>query len=110
MGGFSEENLLCIDQRGFKTIIQAEAAEFLKSEQVIFNATVKEIGYSKDGVSVTLVNGTKLSADYALVTFSIGVLQNNDVSFEPSLPDWKEEAIQSIVMVKIIFPISYYEY
>lgn len=100
MGGFSEKNLLCIDQRGFKTIIQAEAAEFLSPEQVLLNATVKEIDYSAPGVSVTLVNGTKLNADYALVTFSVGVLQNNDVSFKPALPDWKEEAIQAIAMVK----------
>lgn len=99
MGGFSEDNLLCIDQRGFKTIIQAEAAEFLTPEQVLFNSTVKEIEYSTSGVSVILVNGTKLSADYALITFSVGVLQNNDVVFKPALPDWKEEAIQAITMV-----------
>ena len=99
MGGFSEDNLLCIDQRGFKTIIQAEAAEFLKPSQVMLNSTVKTISYSDSGVQVTLVNGKKLSADYALVTFSLGVLQNDDVSFEPALPDWKQEGIQSITMV-----------
>ena len=33
------------------------------------------------------------------MTFSVGVLQNDDVVFEPALPDWKQEAIQSIVMV-----------
>jgi len=37
-------------------------------------------------------------ADYALVTFSVGVLQNIDVTFVPALPDWKQEAIQSITM------------
>lgn len=99
MGGFSEDNLLCIDQRGFKTIIQAEAAEFLKPSQLMLNSTVKTIEYSTSGVKVTLTNGKTLSADYALVTFSVGVLQNNDVSFIPALPDWKQEAIQSITMV-----------
>ncbi|KAI5118801.1 hypothetical protein M0805_005143 [Coniferiporia weirii] len=98
MGGFSEDNLLCIDQRGFKTIIQAEAAEFLTPAQLMLNATVKEISYSASGVNVTLTNGTHLSADYALVTFSLGVLQNDDVVFKPTLPDWKQEAIQSITM------------
>ena len=98
-GGFSEDNLLCIDQRGFKTIVQAEAAEFLKPSQVMLNSIVKTISYSDSGVQVTLTNGEKLSADYALVTFSLGVLQNDDISFEPTLPDWKQEGIQSIVMV-----------
>lgn len=69
-GGFSEDNQLSIDQRGFKTIIQQEAAEFLKPEQVLLNATVDTISYSGEGVSVNLTDGTTLSADYALVTFS----------------------------------------
>ncbi|KAH8114417.1 hypothetical protein DFH11DRAFT_1855604 [Phellopilus nigrolimitatus] len=98
MGGFSEDNLLCIDQRGFKTIIQAEAAEFLSPSQAMLNATVRTVAYSDAGVNVTLTNGTRLTADYVLVTFSVGVLQNNDVVFKPSLPDWKQEAIQSITM------------
>ena len=101
MGGFSEDNLLCIDQRGFKTIIQAEAAEFLTAEQTMLNSTVKAIAYSKDGVEVELTDGNKLQADYALVTFSVGVLQNDDVGFKPILPDWKQEAIQSITMVRL---------
>lgn len=98
MGGFSEDNLLCIDQRGFKTIIQAEAAEFLTEAQVMLNSTVTNITYSDSGVNVTLTDGTTLSADYVLVTFSVGVLQNDDVTFIPALPDWKQEAIQSITM------------
>ncbi|KAL5482488.1 hypothetical protein ACEPAI_9082 [Sanghuangporus weigelae] len=98
MGGFSEDNLLCIDQRGFKTIIQAEAAEFLTPQQTMLNSTVKAISYTKEGVEVELTDGTSLNADYALVTFSVGVLQNDDLAFEPVLPDWKQEAIQSITM------------
>ena len=98
MGGFSDDNLLCIDQRGFKVLIQAEAAEFLKPTQLMLNSTVKSISYSKTGVSVTLTSGKKLSADYALVTFSVGVLQNTDVTFDPPLPDWKQEAINSMTM------------
>ncbi|TFY70677.1 hypothetical protein EVG20_g2323 [Dentipellis fragilis] len=76
----------------------AEAAEFLAEEQVLLNATVKTIKYSRDGVSVMFSDGTTLSADYALVTFSLGVLQNDDVRFEPVLPDWKMEAIHGMTM------------
>ncbi|KAI0742275.1 amine oxidase [Daedaleopsis nitida] len=96
--GFSEENLLSVDQRGFKTLIQAEAEEFMKEDQVRLNATVTEIHTSKKGVIVLLADGSALSADYALCTFSLGVLQHNDVKFVPPLPAWKQEAIHSMSM------------
>ena len=95
---------MSIDQRGFKTIIQGEAAEFLKPEQLLLNTTVTTVGYSDSGVYVKLSDGTTLHADYAITTFSLGVLQNDDVAFEPALPDWKVEAIQSMTMV---YPVSH---
>ncbi|KAG1727755.1 uncharacterized protein EDB91DRAFT_1228660 [Suillus paluster] len=98
MGGFSDENNLCIDQRGFKTIIQAEAAEFIQPQQVSLNSVVASIEYSEDGATVTLTDGTTLTSDYVLCTFSLGVLQYGDVAFKPALPSWKMEAIQSMVM------------
>ena len=48
-----------------------------------------------------------IEADYALVTFSVGVLQNDDVAFDPVLPDWKQEAIQSINMVGSVFGLNW---
>jgi len=98
MGGFSDSNQMSIDQRGFKYLIQAEAAEFLQPDQLMLNSTVTNITYSSDGVNVTLTDGTEIIADYVLCTFSLGVLQNDDVTFSPPLPDWKQEAIQSMVM------------
>jgi len=98
-GGFSPNNLFSMDQRGFKHVIQAEAAEFLKPSQILFNATVATIAYSDSGVTAILKDGRKLSAHYAICTFSLGVLQNDDVRFEPILPAWKTEAIQSMTMV-----------
>ncbi|KAF9556448.1 amine oxidase [Agrocybe pediades] len=97
-GGFSDDNRMSIDQRGFKALIQLEAQEFLRADQQLLNSTVKDIAYSKNGVTVTLTTGEKLSADYALCTFSVGVLQNDDVTFTPALPDFKQEAIQSMAM------------
>ncbi|KAM5530898.1 hypothetical protein V8D89_015430 [Ganoderma adspersum] len=95
---FSPENLLSVDQRGFKTLIQAEADEFLVDIQVRLNATVSAIFTSKKGVVVMLADGTTLSADHALCTFSLGVLQHDDVRFIPPLPTWKQEAIHSMAM------------
>lgn len=97
---FSDVDLLSIDQRGIQYLLQAEADEFLQPSQVRFQATVATIGYSDSGVSVTLTDGTTLTAEYAICTFSLGVLQDDDVQFEPSLPDWKVEAIQSMTMVR----------
>ncbi|KAL4255448.1 FAD/NAD(P)-binding domain superfamily protein [Pleurotus pulmonarius] len=97
-GGFSDENRLSIDQRGFKTIITEEANGFLRPSQLLLNSTVKRIKYSHSGVQVTLANGTSITGDYVLCTFSLGVLQNDDVIFDPVLPDWKMEAIQSMTM------------
>ncbi|KAK7041761.1 hypothetical protein VNI00_009050 [Paramarasmius palmivorus] len=97
-GGFSEDNLLSIDQRGFKYLIQAEAQSFLKAGQVQLNSVVSNISYSDSGVMVTLKDGRTYSGSYAICTFSLGVLQWNDVLFEPQFPDWKLEAIQSSVM------------
>ena len=77
---------MCLDQRGFKALIQQEAAEFLSVKQRLLKATVRTVAHSKDGVTLTLANGTTLTADYALCTFSLGVLQNDDVQFQPLLP------------------------
>ena len=90
------------DQRGFASIVQSEAAEFLSEEQILLNATVKAIKYTNDRVWVSLLDGTSLSADYALVTFSLGVLQHDDVLFEPTLPKWKSEAIHGMAMVSSV--------
>ena len=77
---------MSLDQRGFKTLIQQEAKEFLSVQQLLLNATVRTVASSRFGVTITLANGTILSADYALCTFSVGVLQNDDVQFHPPLP------------------------
>ncbi|CDO76587.1 hypothetical protein BN946_scf184868.g1 [Trametes cinnabarina] len=98
---FSRQNLLSIDQRGFKTAIQEEAEAFLVDQQLRLNATVATVRTSNEGVSVVLTDGVKISADYALCTFSLGVLQHDDVQFIPPLPTWKQEAIHSMAMMAL---------
>ncbi|KAJ7135784.1 amine oxidase [Mycena epipterygia] len=103
---FSDEELLSIDQRGFKAIVQEEAKQFVAPGQMFLNSIVKTISYSSRGVNATLANGTSFTGYYAICTFSLGVLQNDDVKFQPPLPDYKLEAIQSMKMathVKIFF-------
>ncbi len=52
----------------------------------MFNSTVTDISYSNSEVSVTLDGGRVIHSTYALCTFSLGVLQHDDVRFHPELP------------------------
>ncbi|KAG6841398.1 hypothetical protein C0991_011562 [Blastosporella zonata] len=85
-GGFSEDNFMSIDQRGFKAFIQEESKEFLKAGQLLLNSTIKTISWSGSGATIGLKDGSSISADYVICTFSLGVLQNDDVQFLPRLP------------------------
>ncbi|KAG8926450.1 hypothetical protein FRC01_008841 [Tulasnella sp. 417] len=78
---------------------QDEATTFLKASNILLSCTVTDINYSDSGVSVKLESGDELKAKYALVTFSVGMLQHpEDVKFEPALPQWKTEAIYTMKM------------
>ena len=43
-------------------------------------------------------DGSCISADYAICTFSVGVLQNDAVGFSPGLPSWKQMGIETFAM------------
>ncbi|KAH0582385.1 hypothetical protein H2248_010329 [Termitomyces sp. 'cryptogamus'] len=97
-GGFSDVDMMSIDQRGFKTFIQQEAESFLQPEQLRLNTLVNNVEWSDSGVKAVFSDGSSISADYAICTFSVGVLKNNDVTFIPDFPDYKVEAIASMTM------------
>jgi len=73
--------------------------EFLQPQQLLLNHTVAMIEYNSDGVIVRITNGTVLTMDYVLCTFSVGVLQNDDVVFVPERLSWKVDVLSSIDMV-----------
>ncbi|KAK0390645.1 hypothetical protein NLU13_0149 [Sarocladium strictum] len=97
---FSAENNFVVDQRGHNTWIKGEASEFLKKDdpRLMLSTIVDKIAYSDKGVKVTNKDGSCIEADYAVVTFSLGVLQQDVVSFEPLLPEWKNVAIEAFLM------------
>ncbi|CAO3665076.1 unnamed protein product [Umbelopsis vinacea] len=99
-GPDSDGNNFVIDQRGFKYIFLEEAKQFLKPNdpRLLLNTTVKNIKYSNSGVVITAKDGSKIEADYAISTFSIGVLQHNDVTWSPKLPDWKRVGLYGFHM------------
>ncbi|CAF3514650.1 unnamed protein product [Rotaria sp. Silwood2] len=96
---WSADDEFVIDQRGYATLVREEAKNFATNENILYNSVVKNIVYSDTAVNITLANGTTILADYAICTFSIGVLQHNDVKFIPTFPSWKREAIFAIKMV-----------
>jgi len=60
--------------------------------------TIVSAIYWSDGVTVTTVNGTVLSADNAVITLPVGVLHANKVKFTPELPPVKQEALAGLKM------------
>ncbi|KAK8066701.1 hypothetical protein PG997_013448 [Apiospora hydei] len=98
---FSDENNFIVDQRGHNTWLKGEASEFLAANdpRLHLGTIVDRIGYSGEGVVVVNKDGSCIEADYAVTTFSLGVLQQEDVvTFEPALPEWKQVAIESFLL------------
>ncbi|KAG0642597.1 hypothetical protein HOY80DRAFT_1036181 [Tuber brumale] len=89
----SSDNNLVIDPRGYKTVIIKQAEEIPSHQpKIMLNQVIETITYTSTGVTVTTKSGHTIHAEYALCTFSLGVLQHDDVKFVPPLPDWKREA------------------
>ena len=105
---YSEANNFAVDKRGFNYFLYGLASEFLKPKdpRLLLNTIVTNISYSDTGVTITNKDGSCICAEYAINTFSVGVLQSDAVSFHPELPDWKVSAIQTMQMsiyTKIFF-------
>lgn len=62
------------------------------------NSIVTNITYTDDGVTIQKKDGSCVQAAYAVCTFSLGVLQNSDLTFSPKLPYWKRTAIEKFSM------------
>ena len=67
-------------------------------DKLVLNAKVTSISYTSSGVSVTTESNTTYEGDYAIVTFSLGVLQQGLVEFKPELPYWKRLAWSEFTM------------
>ena len=85
------EDLFITDQTGIWTLFSDFYSTF--GDKILLNKTVSKIKYDSNGVEVTTAGGETFTADYALCTFSSGVLFGGSIQFDPPLPDWKKEAI-----------------
>ncbi|CAO3618205.1 unnamed protein product [Cunninghamella blakesleeana] len=93
-GPNADEDVMCIDQRGFRHIFLEEAKRVFKpnDKRLKLNTLVDTIEYTDKKVIIHTDKDT-IIADYALTTFSVGVLQNRDVKWKPEMPDWKLEGL-----------------
>lgn len=76
------------------------------SKKVLYNTTITRIAYNASGVTAYTKEGLTIHAKKAICTFSLGVLQHDDVTFSPALPGWKREAIANFHMVTINSPMQ----
>ncbi|XP_022079647.1 polyamine oxidase-like [Acanthaster planci] len=111
-------NLFVTDQGGFKRIFE-EITPWLmmdpyKNHLRLNKTVVSIVDKSSNGVEVRCSDGTTYTGDYALVTVSLGVLQNDVIDFQPALPEWKivkffQFIMASFAKIFMKFPIQFWE-
>ncbi|KAF2610863.1 hypothetical protein F2Q70_00008764 [Brassica cretica] len=87
--------------RGYRPVINTLA----KGLDIRRNHRVTKIVRQYNGVKVTTEDGKTFVADAAVIAVPLGVLKSGTITFEPKLPDWKQEAINQLgvgIMNKII--------
>ncbi|ESW20893.1 hypothetical protein PHAVU_005G023400 [Phaseolus vulgaris] len=114
---FGEREFLVADERGYDYLLYKMAEEFLFTSEgrildnrLKLNKVVRELQYSKSGVTVKTEDGCVYEANYVILSVSIGVLQSDLLSFNPPLPRWKLEAIEKcdvMVYTKIFLKFPY---
>ncbi|CAH1801854.1 unnamed protein product [Owenia fusiformis] len=111
---FEDGDFRVIDPRGYRHLVQATAADFLNETNTMLNETVSKVETLKNRVRITLDSGVKIEAAYAIMTFSLGVLQNEKVTFEPPFSYEKKEAINAFKMshftrIVMKFPYAFWD-
>ena len=64
--------------------------------KIMFNTPVTAIDYSADDIVVTAQSGDTFKANRVIVAVPVKILQNGMITFTPSLPNKKQEAISNV--------------
>ena len=106
---FGNDVFMVVDKRGYAHLVHCIADEFLSKDdpRLQLNTLVTGIQYSNQCVCVQATTAGRrrhLCAKYAIVTFSIGVLQDEQSRrmFHPPLPAWKTNAIDRLTMINLL--------
>lgn len=93
------------DSRGYVAVLQYIADSFLvaNDKRLLLNTTVSKIEYNSNGsagVTITTTSGKKYTSDYAICTFSAGVINKgfDNGLFSPAVPKWKSAAYNKAEM------------
>eukprot|EP01018_Ginkgo_biloba_P022622 Gb_35100 [translate_table: standard] len=117
---YGEDEYFVADSRGYEYLLHKIAEEFLKSEKgsiidnrLNLNKVVREIQYTNESVKVLIEDGSIYTANYIIVSTSIGVLQTKLIKFKPDLPQWKILSIfkwDMVIYTKIFmkFPFKFW--
>ena len=79
---------------GYSQIVDVLAA----GRDIRLNHAVAGIDYSRNAVAVTTDSGATFEADRVVVTVPLGLLKSGHISFAPSLPPAKRDAIDALEM------------
>ena len=95
---FGDSCYIVTDQRGFASVLECLAKPF--NDTISLNVTVDSIELHQNCVCAQVEGQDRMCAEYGIVTFSIGVLQDwlNNNSFNGSLSDEKMKAINNSEM------------
>ncbi|KAL5160106.1 Polyamine oxidase 1 [Glycine soja] len=114
---FGEREYFVADERGYDYLLYKMAEEFLFTSKgrildnrLKLNKVVRELQYSKSGVTVKTEDGCVYETNYVILSVSIGVLQSDLLAFNPPLPGWKLQAIDKcdvMVYTKIFLKFPY---
>ncbi|KAK2165637.1 hypothetical protein LSH36_47g00002 [Paralvinella palmiformis] len=108
----SYEELIVIDQDGGLFQIARQLLDDVMGNddrRLKLNHLITEILYADDGVRVTTSDKRSYTADYVIITVSLGVLQNEVITFDPPLPGWKRYSLMAATLVTdypiyVVFP------
>ena len=80
-------------------IVDCLACMFMEpgDSRLQLNTTITEVKWNKAGFYVTSDSGDLFTADYALLTFSIGVLKSGFVECKPQLPPGNRRSFSSSI-------------
>jgi monoamine oxidase len=113
--GLAEEDALwsagdenyTLKDKSFSEILETKFGPVL--DNVVKNTQVKTVNHQGEKIILTDQTGKTWEADRVIVTVPLTVLKSGDISFTPSLPSAKQDAIDSIGMgagMKVIFKFS----